>query len=922
MNHIGILTTDTDLVVKTWDAALERMTGISADQACGRRLEEVVPTLTERALVQSIREPLVSGSAQVLAPALHKFLIPCAPSSPSEEFEYMQQRVVVGALRDDQRAAGLVISIEDVTERLERERRLVRELRDAAPAVRLKAVQDFGLPALESTEGLGPLSGALADEDWRVRRAAVRALAARRDASLVDGLVAALRDGHRNFGLLSSALQLLTLTGVDFTDALIHLMKDPDADLRIQAALALGTQRRPAAVEALLEAFEDDDANVRFHAIEAIGKIAPPSAIDRLAQIAESGDFYLAFPAIEALVRINDSVVASRLAPLLQDPVLGSAAAEALGQMGDEDSVGALVDAVAGSPTPVGALVDALARIHRRYHTSFAGSEEIEDLVRRRLSPLGVARILEAIGRASGEAVRALVVVVSWLRDPAIPPALARLLGSAEARHDVIEAFVRFGPSALTLLVEQLSAGGIETKRSAVVALGRIGDRRSVPALLALLGEDTRELWVPVISALARLGDPRAFEALLDLLSDTDIAVRQAAVGALNSIGHPEMASRICGMLHEPNALLRESAVKIAGYFGYPECVDAVLARCADPDEAVRTAALEHLPYFEDSRGIGALATAIERETPRARAAAAKALGALSGSEAQGLLQKALGDPEPWVRYFAAISLGRQSDAATLHQLAGVALGDPAPHVRVAAVEAIGAIGGVEAIGILQPLTAQENGEGALAAIRVLGNAQSDTVVPTLCDAIRSSDAARRLAAVDALANWGGEQAVEPLQWAASADSDPAVARAAFDGLAAIANRNTPGSRSAVRATLMVLSDPARRADALAVLGRLAPSAIPFVAESLSADDPHLRRGVVEVLGRLTHPAASAYLQKALSDADAVVRREAVRALSRIGSRGLTRRFSAMAETDSSPAVREAAATALSRQSGLRESRE
>ena len=920
MSQIGILTTDTDLVIKTWDTALERMTGISADRARGERLYEIVPSLKARALVDLIREPLVSGSAQVLAPALHKFLIPCAPSAPSEEFDHMQQRVVVGALRDDERVVGLVMSIEDVTERLGRERRLARELRDAAPEIRIKAVQQFAVP--ESTDGLGPLGEALVDDDWRVRRAAVRTLAARRDASLVDGIVAALRDGHRDFSLLSSALQLLSLTGVDSTEALIRLMQDADSDLRIQAALALGTQPRPEAVNALLQAFDDPDPNVRFHAIEAIGRLAPPSAIDRLAQVVESGDFYLVFPAIEALVRINDPMVTPRLVPLLQDPVLGPAAAEALGHLGDEDSAGPLVDALAVSTTPVGALVDALARIHGRYHTSFAGGQEIEEIVRRRMSPSGAARILDEIGRASGDAVRPLVVVLGWLQDPAIPPALARLLGSAEAGHDVIEAFVRFGPSAVTLLVEQLRADDVETQRSAVTALGRIGDRRAVAALIELLRESARELRVPVISALARLGDPRAFEPLLDLLSDPDVAVRQGAVGALNSIGHPEMASRICGMLDDSNPLLRESAVKVAGYFGYEECTDAVLARCADTDEAVRAAALEHLPYFDDPRIVGVLACAIDRESPRARAAAAKALGALSGTNVLVLLQKGLGDAEPWVRYFSAISLGRQGQTAPLHHLATVAANDPAPHVRVAAVEAIGAIGGSDAVGILKPLASQDTGDGALAALRVLGTTRSDGVVSTLRDAIRSSDAARRRAAVEALASWGGAEAVEPLQWTASGDADPAVVQAAFLGLRTIANQNGPGSRSAVQATLMNLSDPARREDALAVLAHLAPSAIPFVAESLAADDPNLRRGVVEVLGRLTHPAASACLQKALSDADAVVRREAVRALSRIGTRGLTRRFSAMAETDSSPAVREAAAAALSRLPGARESRE
>ena len=48
MSRIGILTTDTDLVVTTWDAALERMTGIAADTARGRRLDDIVPDIKRR----------------------------------------------------------------------------------------------------------------------------------------------------------------------------------------------------------------------------------------------------------------------------------------------------------------------------------------------------------------------------------------------------------------------------------------------------------------------------------------------------------------------------------------------------------------------------------------------------------------------------------------------------------------------------------------------------------------------------------------------------------------------------------------------------------------------------------------------------------------------------------------------------------
>src|SRR5262245_45271412 len=93
--RVGILTTDTDLVVKSWDATLERLTRIDADRAIGRPLHDLVPDLDRRGLDVLLREPLVSGAAQVLAPALHKFLIPVPPLEPSSEFERMQQRVVV-----------------------------------------------------------------------------------------------------------------------------------------------------------------------------------------------------------------------------------------------------------------------------------------------------------------------------------------------------------------------------------------------------------------------------------------------------------------------------------------------------------------------------------------------------------------------------------------------------------------------------------------------------------------------------------------------------------------------------------------------------------------------------------------------------------------------------------------------------------
>ena len=79
------------------------------------------------------------------------------------------------------------------------------------------------------------------------------------------------------------------------------------------------------------------------------------------------------------------------------------------------------------------------------------------------------------------------------------------------------------------------------------------------------------------------------------------------------------------------------------------------------------------------------------------------------------------------------------------------------------------------------------------------------------------------------------------------------------------------------------------------------------------ARDPQVRRAVVEALGRLSHPTASAYVRSALEDGDAAVRQTAVSVLAGLGTRGMARSFIHLAQTDPSPSVRRAAEAALRR---------
>ena len=877
---IGILTVDTQLVVRTWDAWLAACSGIAAADACGRPLTDVVPGLAERGLLQRVEQVLATGEVQVLAPAFHHYLVPCPPREPSRHFDRMQQRVTLGPLREGDAITGVMATIEDVTARIDRERDMAEGLRA---------------------------------DDWKVRRAAVAGLGRDAHPDLFLSLLASLRTEHRDFNVLSSALQLLAASDVDLTVPLASLMHDPDPGLRMQVALALGERQTPGAVAALLAALDDPDVNVRFHAIEALGRMRAGDAADKLADIAESDDFFLVFPAVDALARIHDARVVPRLIPLLRRSDITEPVADALGELAGAEAVAGLVGAL-NTTGPTAPVARALARIHERYEQRYGGGALIVEEFRAGLTAPASQRVLDAVSDASSDDLPAIVTVLGWLRGPAVERALARLLGHAAVRSAAIEAIVRRDASAgiVDILVEQLRAEDGDVRLAAIVALGRLGDRRATPALATVLG-GTRAETVAAASALARIGDPAAFEPLLPLLSHEDAAVRQAAVGALNSLGHPEMAARVGGLLSSPDVRVRESAVRIAGYFGYPACVDTLIERCADPDESVRRAAVEHLPFLDDPRAARRLADALGDAAPRVRAAAAQALSHIAPGEARAALLPATRDADAWVRYYAVRSLGELREPAGLPRLSELAAADPAMHVRIAALEAIGAIDGAAALDVLLPYAEDAHADLAAAALRALGRVGGDRATAALKSALRSADPVLRLAAVTGLRAGATADAIDALAWTAGADAEDSVAAGAVEALGTIAARSERLWAPAVAALVALTADAGRRPGSITALARLPPARVPALAEGLTHLQPEVRRAPIDVLARMRHPDASAALRTALDDAAAEVREEAVTALDRLGARGTRRRFAQMAREDPSRAVRRAAAAALGR---------
>ena len=878
-----MFTTDRDLVVTMWDDWMAAATGIPSASALGQRIDALYPQLEERGITGRMRRVIRQGIFEVLAPAFHKYVIPCPPRTGSAHFDHMRQFVTISPLRNETDVTGVSVIIEDVTPRLEKERQLLLQLRAPDEEARLEAASTLAGNRSDPTL----LSESLGDSSWRVRRVTSEGLAAAGGQHATGALIEALREHHGDPAVLSATLGAIAASHDDLVGELTALLASADADLRTYAALALGLIGDSRAVPSLVERLGDADANVRYHAIEALGRIGDRSAAEPLARIAETRDFFVAFAALDALAAIGEPSVASRLVPLLDDPMLIGPAATCLGAIGTEDVVVPMAQRLEQEGAPVTDVARGLATLYGRLQHATREGSIVADLARGAITARGVDALVAALDSARDEAdLLALATVIGWLRHDGIDARLAQLLTRADVRQHVAEVLGERGARAVDALVGVAASLDAEGKKLVAAALARTGSTVAVPFLISQLDGDPPVI-IAAAGALGAIGDGAAFEALVGLLDYPHDAVRRAAVGALNSIGHPGMEKSVQRLLRDRSARVRESAARIAGYFGYASCLDAMLQLGADEDEQVRRAVIEHLPNFDDPRAARLVLEALRSDdASTVRAAAARGVSHIPGAEAMQALLRACEDRDLWVRYYAIRALSRREGGrdGLLPILTQLAQRDAAPPVRIAAIEAVAEIPGADAAPLLASLVRDPEREVAESALRAMGSLPVAETRDALAAELTSADAIRRNAALAAVARQRSEYWISRLR--ALAQTADASARVTCIG----ALRDI-GTGAAVASLVQLAESMQLRPAVLAALSTLDVSQLEFLGDALAYENEGIRCMIVEALGRLKHPAATSLLVGALDDPAASVRLAAGQALSRVDARGATGRL-------------------------------
>jgi PAS domain S-box-containing protein len=157
----GIITTDDQLSITSWNHWLEVHTARKTETMLGQNLLDVFPELSERKLDTYYRRAL-EGQSGVLSQKLHRFLLELQ-SATDDDPEPMYQSVRISPLLEKGLVVGTVTVIEDVTERVKREAELQRQLEERA---HLLAAESIARNAAESASRRLQHLQMVTDEAW------------------------------------------------------------------------------------------------------------------------------------------------------------------------------------------------------------------------------------------------------------------------------------------------------------------------------------------------------------------------------------------------------------------------------------------------------------------------------------------------------------------------------------------------------------------------------------------------------------------------------------------------------------------------------------------------------------------------------------------------------------------------------------
>ncbi|WP_425614376.1 HEAT repeat domain-containing protein [Anatilimnocola sp. NA78] len=505
--------------------------------------------------------------------------------------------------------------------------------------------------------------------------------------------------------LLFCASSLLAADGIKVSpeiekEQLAILRSDAPAADKALACKKLAIDGSAAAVPDLAKLL----TNPQLHswARIALEAIPGPEADESLRKASEALDGRLLIGVINSLGIRRDAKAVEQLAKRLdsKDAEVASAAAVALGRIGDAAATKTLREALPNAAKPVNsAVAEGLILCAEQRLAAGKAAEAIEIYDQIRIAQVPKQRFLEATrGAILARKDEGIKLLVEQLRSPEKSLFQLALSTAREFPGDAVD----------KALAEEVT--NLNPDRGALL-IGAMADRPDtivLPAVVKAASEGPKEVRIAAISALSRVGDASSVSSLLETALDNDADLAKAAQTTLAELKGEKVNSQIAAQLPKATGKQLSLLIELVGARRI-EATAALLKALDSNEAAVRTAALTALGETVDAKGLPVLIAQVSTPKRAEDAAAAE----------KALLAASIRMPD------------REACAAELSAAADKAKSLP---TKIKLLEVIGAVGGTKALAAVGAAGKSSDPQLQDVSTKLLGEWTTEDAAPVLLD--------------------------------------------------------------------------------------------------------------------------------------------------------------------------------------------
>lgn len=519
------------------------------------------------------------------------------------------------------------------------------------------------------------------------------------------------------------AMDMLRQVGSTDIDSLVQLLHDQDPDMRIFAADILGSSGSVLAVAPLRGALlRDPEVNVRYQAAVSLGELAYPEAAPSLNKALEDEE-WVQFSVIEALIKIRAESSVSALVKALDtsSDLVASVIIDALGEMGNIKAVPLLIRRLEATSGPLrNKIVTSIIKILGEKSLGLLGKKERDNLYE---------YMLVAIRDEDEDVQNAMVRGLAGLGGKRGAEAIADIAVSLDPDRDhermlfLIESLAKIG---FTPKIEAMISEGSElAQHIGVEVLARAHSRPGIELMKRVFWDKPRDLQRSIIIELARQCGPEDQDFFLDILEKhKDGNVLKAALLFLGRRGESsDVSPAVTSFLEHPYNDVKEAALDACIALHDPMTVGYILGMAGEDDPVRRMMAMYALGAIDQKAYAAILTKALSDESADVRRVALEALGrdCPIPENVVDSIVALLDDPESEVR-LTAISVLTNCSAPCLNDCLLHGLDDADPWVRVRCIENLGRRNVSEAVPRLVELLKDENELIVIKSIEALGS--------------------------------------------------------------------------------------------------------------------------------------------------------------------------------------------------------